>query len=120
MIFAFRHVRMSKHENIVLEGSFSAVSKPTFASKYSFFSIFRELPGFLLYSPACTTCTVSKGQLAARRAAVVAPPRLRASNSGQTYPARRLHGRRAATRKQPEEVLTAEQINAHLAVRPTN
>ena len=33
------------------EGSFSAVSKPTFASKYAFFSIFRDLQDSHAFAP---------------------------------------------------------------------
>ena len=34
-----------------LEGSFSSVSKPIFATKYSFFSIFRELQNKYTFAP---------------------------------------------------------------------
>ena len=34
-----------------LRGSFSAVSKPIFASKYSFFSIFRDLQDMYTFAP---------------------------------------------------------------------
>ena len=37
-----------------LEGSFSAVSKPNFATKYSFFSIFRDLPDLQTFAPLRT------------------------------------------------------------------
>ena len=37
-----------------LEGSFSAVSKPNFATKYSFFSVFRALQDLQSFAPLRT------------------------------------------------------------------